>query len=129
MSGSNIFVDTNILLYLLSGDKTLAELLNGKHLYISFITQMELLGYPGLTKENQKTIKELLAQCTIIDINDDIKSLAVKIKQATSIKLPDAIIMASALYMDVPIITADEDFKKYEELDLIFYKLENKSTL
>jgi hypothetical protein len=38
MNGNKIFVDTNIILYLLSGDKTLAELLDRKQLYISFIT-------------------------------------------------------------------------------------------
>ena len=34
MSGNKIFLDTNILLYLLSGDETIAELLNGKQFYI-----------------------------------------------------------------------------------------------
>lgn len=29
MSGNKIFLDTNILLYLLAGDETIAELLNG----------------------------------------------------------------------------------------------------
>lgn len=122
MSGNKIFADTNIILYLLSGDTTLAELLDRKQLYISFITQLELLGYPGLTKKNQKIIKDFLNQCIIVDINEDIKELTIQIKQATSVKLPDAIILASALYMDLPIITADEDFKKSEESDIIFYQ-------
>lgn len=38
MNGSKLFLDTNIILYLLDGDETLAELLNGKQLYISIIT-------------------------------------------------------------------------------------------
>jgi hypothetical protein len=122
MSGNKIFADTNIILYLLSGDTTLAELLDKKQLYISFITQLELPGYPGLTKKNQKIIEDFLDHCIIVDINEDIKQLTTQIKQATSVKLPDAIIMASALYMDLPIITADEDFKKSEESDIIFYQ-------
>ena len=36
MSGRKLFLDTNIILYLLNGDETLAELLNKKQLYISF---------------------------------------------------------------------------------------------
>jgi predicted nucleic acid-binding protein len=122
MNGNKIFVDTNIILYLLSGDKTLAELLDGKQLYVSFITQLELLGYPGLTKKNQKIIEDFLNQCIIVDINAEIKEFTLKIKRAIPVKLPDAIIMASALYMDLPIITADEDFKKIEEIDIIFYQ-------
>jgi hypothetical protein len=122
MSGNKIFADTNIILYLLSGDTTLAELLDKKQLYISFITQLELPGYPGLTKKNQKIIEDFLDHCIIVDINEDIKQLTTQIKQATSVKLPDAIIMASTLYMDLPIITTDEDFKKSEESDIIFYQ-------
>ena len=45
MSGNKLFIDTNIVLYLLNGDQTLAELLHEKQLYISFITELELLAY------------------------------------------------------------------------------------
>jgi len=34
MNGNNFFLDTNIVLYLLNGDKTIAELLNGKQLLV-----------------------------------------------------------------------------------------------
>lgn len=45
MSGPNFLIDTNIALYLLSGNTTIAEIINGSQVYISFITQLELLGY------------------------------------------------------------------------------------
>ncbi len=35
MSGNSLLLDTNTFLYLLAGDETLAEFLNGKKLYIS----------------------------------------------------------------------------------------------
>jgi predicted nucleic acid-binding protein len=41
MSGNKLFLDTNIILYLLNGDETVAEFINGKQLFISFITQLE----------------------------------------------------------------------------------------
>jgi predicted nucleic acid-binding protein len=37
-------------------------------------------------------------------------------------KLPDSIIIASALYLDLPLITPDVEFKKVEELTLIQYE-------
>jgi predicted nucleic acid-binding protein len=49
MSGNSLFVDTNILLNLIAGDETVAELLDGKHIAISFVTELELLGYKDLT--------------------------------------------------------------------------------
>ena len=66
MSGNKVFLDTNILLYLLSGDETIAELLNGKQFYISFITQLELLGYTKLDKKQANIINDLLSHCVII---------------------------------------------------------------
>jgi len=45
MSGNKLFLDTNIILYLLAGDTTLADLLDEKQLYVSVISEMELLSY------------------------------------------------------------------------------------
>lgn len=56
MSGNSIFIDTNIVLYLLSGDITIAELLNEKTIFISFITELELLGYKDISTEDSKRI-------------------------------------------------------------------------
>ncbi len=49
MSGSRIALDTNIVLYLLAGDETLAEFLQDKKGYVSVITELELLGFQGIT--------------------------------------------------------------------------------
>jgi len=122
MNGSKLFIDTNIVLYLLSGDKTLASLLNGKLLYVSFITQLELLSYVKNSLQEEGYIKEFLSECIVIDINESIKEHVINIKKKYNIKLPDAIIMASSMYVDLPIITADNGFKKLEEIDLLLYK-------
>jgi len=39
------FINTNIAIYLLDGDRSLADILHNKRLYLSFITQLELLDY------------------------------------------------------------------------------------
>jgi len=122
MSGNKVFLDTNIILYLLGGDKTIAELLNGNIFHISFITQLELLGFPGLDSKQEEIIKDLLSKCVILDINDDIKSRVIHLRKTKKLKLPDCIIIASSLYLNLPIITADEDFKKVDELNLILYE-------
>lgn len=122
MNGDKIFVDTNIILYLLNGDMTLAELLNGKQIFISFITELELLIYSKNSMKDLKVIKELLSHCVIIDINDEIKEWVSELKRKNHFKLPDGIIIATAIYLDLPLITADQDFKKAELLNLIYYE-------
>jgi hypothetical protein len=51
MNGYSIFLDTNIVLYLLSGDKTVADLLNDRTIFLSFVTELELLGYKDITPD------------------------------------------------------------------------------
>ena len=58
MNGNRIFLDTNIVLYLLNGDRTLAHFLNGKNLCVSTITEIEILSFKGLKIEEEKVIKE-----------------------------------------------------------------------
>lgn len=122
MSGNKLFLDTNIILYLLNGDETLAELLHQKQLYISIITELELLAYSDITEEDEKVIKEFIEQCKIISINNTIKKETIRIRKTYSTKLPDSIIIATALDLDLPLITSDIAFKKVNELTLIHYK-------
>lgn len=125
MSGDKLFIDTNIALYLLSGDTTLARLLHEKTFYISFITQLELLGYTGISKKDEKEITAFIKHCAVIDINNNIKEQVIELRKKYHLKLPDCIIMASSIYLDIPIITADADFKKVEEIDFLYYEKNN----
>ena len=121
MNGNSLLLDTNIVLYLLSGDKDLSDLLFNRKLYISFITQLELLGFSDLSKKQTKIINEFLSHCVIIDINNSIKENAIKIRQTKKVKLPDAIIMATSQYLNVPLITSDNGMTQIEEVDVILY--------
>ncbi|MEN9521719.1 MAG: hypothetical protein RL065_96 [Bacteroidota bacterium] len=122
MNGSNLFVDTNILLLLLNGNHTIAESISEQHIFISFITELELLGHKGITTSEQKVIKSLLNECVVIDINENIKKEVIKIRQQKKIKLPDAIIAASSIYLDLPLLSADNDFSRIDHLNLILFK-------
>ncbi len=53
MSGTKLLLDTNVVLHLLSGDQTVAELINDKQVYLSFITELKLLGYRDIAEGEQ----------------------------------------------------------------------------
>lgn len=122
MNGNSLFLDTNIVLYLLEGDETLAALLDNKQLYISVITELELLGFKGIKAGEEKVIKEFIAQCKVINLNDDIKQGTIGIRKTYNTKLPDSIIIATALYLDLHLVTSDIEFKKVLELKLVHYE-------
>lgn len=123
MNGANLFVDTNILLYLLNGDKVVSELLDSKKIFISFISEIELLSFKKLSSQEIKIIRQLLSDCTLIDINEEIKSKTIELKLNYNLKIPDAIIGATSSYLKIPLVTADKQFKQVENINLIFYQI------
>ncbi len=122
MNGNSIFIDTNIILYLLSGDDTIADFLNDKTIFISFVTELELLGYQEINPEELIKIKNLLEDSTIIDINSDIKKIVIEFRKSNKIKLPDAIIAATSYYLNIPFMTSDKNLTKLSKLNILFYE-------
>lgn len=123
MNGNEVLLDTNIVLYLLDGDETLAEFLNEKRLYISIITEIELLSFWEISEKEQIQIQNFLSDCLIININPKIKDESVIIRKKFKSKLPDSIIAATSLYLDLPLITSDSGFKKFDNIQLIHYEI------
>lgn len=122
MSGNNLLLDTNIVLYLLNGDVTLIPLLEDKNPFVSFITQLELLGYKDLSQKDLDNIQMFLNECTIIDITPPIKDTTVDLRRKYNLKLPDSIIIATGIWLNIPVISSDLDFTKVEEADIISYE-------
>jgi predicted nucleic acid-binding protein len=96
MSGNSLLLDTNIILYFLNGDKTLIPLLEERNLFVSIITEIELLGYSGFSDNELKQTEEFLEICTIINLDSDIKRRAISFRRNQRLKLPDAVILATA---------------------------------
>jgi len=123
MSGnSNYLLDTNIVLFLLAGDRILADIIDDKIPYISFITEMELLCYRKASPAYEAQIKAFLSDCNVIEMNPNIKSAAIKIRKTQRLKLPDSIIAATCEYLNVPMLTADDEFSKLKSLNILQYR-------
>jgi len=116
MNGNRLFIDTNILIYILNGNDNLVNLLEGYQLYISFITEIELLCFYN-TNFEREIINKFLNLFTIVNINEEIKSNTIKLK----IKIPDAIIASSAEFLQIPLITADKGFSKLKNIEVIIF--------
>jgi len=119
----NILIDTNIALYLLGGDEQIAGVLDGQVVHVSFITELELLGYPRITGQEGKLIRDFPDDCVVIDLNGQIKSKTVEFRRRYGLKLPDCIIAATACYLGIPIFSADTDFLPVKEIELMAYKI------
>jgi hypothetical protein len=121
MNGNRILLDTNIILYLIDGNHSVYEYIYNKNVYISFITEIELLSY--FNEYQDQIIKELLDEVTIVDINEIIKKETIILRRNNKLKLPDSIILATSKFLDTPILTADKKLKNIEDLDVILFEL------
>ena len=107
---------------MLNEDEGLADLLDKKRIFISLITELELLSFQYITIKEEKVIREFLSHCKIITINSAVKQEAIRIRKKYNTKLPDSIIIGTALFLGLPLMTADEEYKKVVELNLINYQ-------
>ena len=122
MSGTKILIDTNIAINLFKGDDRLAILLQDIEAYVSFVVELELLGYQKITIEEASWVESFLDECIIIDANTGIKEITTYIQRQYLLKLPDAIIAATSIFLGVPLLSADIHFERVKELIFVFYQ-------
>lgn len=106
-------IDTNIIIYYLQGEQAVVSFLRthrGK-LAISSITWMETLSYT-FDAEEERVVRAFLQEFMLIEISSPVMELSVEIRRMKKMKLPDAIIAASAVHHDLILVTRNiKDFK------------------
>ena len=119
MNGIKYLVDTNFLIHT-DQRKPLVEPFLSENIAISFISEMELLGVFSISKSKKDSMQLIINECYVLEITQIIKVIAITLKQKYKLKLPDAIIAATAIHYNLTFISSDADFKSIKELDLIF---------
>lgn len=122
MNGNKYLLNTNIILYILSGNRTLANHLYLKNLYASFINEIELLAFKDIAAKEEKGIKNFLSQFRIINIDEAIKEEPITRRKQYGLTLPDCIIAATAFSLQLTFIPADRQFRQIERLLLELYE-------
>lgn len=111
MSGHKYLADTNAFIFLLDKHPSLKPLLDSEWHY-SFITEIELKGKFGITHSE-------FSNCTRLSFSEEICKLTIELKQKFKIKIPDAVIAATCLSKNLPLITFDKGFSVVKSLDLV----------
>ena len=117
MNGADFVADTNALLYLLCGNDCMRPYLS-KRLGVSVISEIELLSFPQASGQEEENIRSLLHECALFALDNRIKNKAILLRKQYRIKLPDAIIAATAMENALPLLSADKALRKVMELDL-----------
>jgi len=121
MSGKTYILDTNIIIYLSQERLRISDIATkGDSLCLSIITYMESLGYQFKSKEDEIIVNSLCNSCDIINLTKQITEKTIDVRKQFKIKLPDAIIAASAMVNNAVLVTANiKDFKMIDGISLI----------
>nr|WP_295929223.1 PIN domain-containing protein [uncultured Dyadobacter sp.] len=122
MNGTKILLDTNIVLRLFQGDAELGNVLQGAEPYLSLISELELLGNKCIPRNYQKYAEMFVADCHVVDLNDGINELTRYIQWEYGLKLPDALVAGTAMFLCIPLISGKPEFGKVKELIFVFYQ-------
>ena len=109
-----ILLDTNIVLYFLGG-RLAAPLPVGQYV-VSVITEIELLSYPSISGDEETQISNFLTKITVVGIEVKIKELTIALRKKYRLRLPDAIIAATAQSLNATLLTNDVTLAKLTEI-------------
>ena len=114
-------LDTNTIIYLMNGRLAL-PLPEGQY-SVSIITEIELLSYSGISATEDRKIRDLLLLLDRIQLIDAVRDETIRLRRKNRLKLPDAIIAASALVVGAILLTNDQVFSSIAELDVASIQL------
>ncbi|WP_019519262.1 PIN domain-containing protein [Faucicola boevrei] len=120
MSGKYL-LDTCTLLGLQKQTPESFNLLSQKGVYlsecaISIITYIEFIGFYGVDNKTCEQLKYIANQFTQYPLDDNIRDKAIAIRQKHKIKLPDALILATAKTHQLTLLTLDDKLAKFSQL-------------
>jgi predicted nucleic acid-binding protein len=99
-------LDTNVVVDHLDG--RLAAPLPDGELHYSVITELECLSRPSLDEAGILTVRAFLSTMTMTELSEPIRAAAVAIRRSRAVRLPDAIILATAQVIGATLLTNDE---------------------
>jgi predicted nucleic acid-binding protein len=115
LSQSLIVLDTNVALYYLGG-RLINPLPEGQY-FVSVITEIELLSYPSLSFEQEVLIRDFLTNVTVVGVDSNIKYLAIALRKTYRLKLPDAVVAATAKFLNAMLLTNDIKLTNLTEIN------------
>ena len=120
--GKGYLIDSNVIVDFF--DDTLPvngkDLLNNIDPIISIVTFIEIFSKKSLSAQEINKLNEFSEFATIYDVDRNIALITIDLRTQCNIKLPDAIIAATAVFYELILITRNvSDFNKIRRLEVL----------
>jgi hypothetical protein len=120
MSGERYLLDTNAIVCLLRGDQALhRRLRRAEWVGISILSQIEFLAFPNLSANDRGIFQQFTDSIDVVGLDRTERLLidrVVSLRAQYRLKLPDAIIAATAIERAAILITDDRQLQKLPAL-------------
>ena len=119
-----LLFDTNAIIDFLKQEKApfdLSSLILHHECFVSVIVKLELLKYPEITPSEEYAVTEFLRLVPIVPLNEAIENETIALSRIAKLKLPDAIIGATAIVYDAKLVTRDSHFLKCQYKKLLIW--------
>jgi len=112
-----ILLDSNIVIYLSQGKLKIDDVFSSNDRYaVSIVTYMEIFSYALTSKDEIEFLQEIFSMLDIIDLNREIAECVIALRKKRKLKLPDAIIVATAKVEDAVLLTNDKQLTTLEDV-------------
>jgi tRNA(fMet)-specific endonuclease VapC len=122
MSGDRLLLDTNAIVALLGGNQQVVQLTrNAQWIGISIISEIEFLCFGGLTQPDRDLFAQFRDKVEIVSLSQGEAGLidrVIDIRRRFGVKLPDAIIAATALVRSARLVTADRQLANIADVSI-----------
>lgn len=118
--------DSNTAIYFLqkqlppNAEQFIKSLLITEKAAFSAITEIELLSWPSATPADVVMMEQFIDDALVFELEKPVKRKAADLRKGNRIKLPDAVIAATALVYNLTLLTRNlADFKNIQGLKLV----------
>ncbi len=120
--GMKLLLDTNSIIALLNENGKVIEAIDAADdIFISIINELEFKSFSNLSLHDIELYDAFVSDISVLDLqtsNLSLRNKIIEIRNTSRLRLPDAIIAASAIMNNDVLVTGDKGFKKIEELQL-----------
>jgi len=120
MGKSRFFLDSNVIIDTLNRKLDLLAFLDDFpdcEVFINLIVELEVLSKNDMSKREEAEARALLNSFKWAEIDKPARDLAVQIRRAKALRLPDALIAATAITLNATVLSNDSHLRDYQRAD------------
>ena len=76
------------------------------------------MSYSAITDEEASRVRDFLTKVTVVNLSENVKNEAIALRKKYRLKLPDAIVCATALTIDAVLLSNDAQLRRVAEINV-----------